>query len=76
MKLNIKFDVGDTIYFVDPRTEKIRSGKINLISVVVSNGEVFTYFQVGENEFELVRLQEGQCYCSSEELEKSLLGEI
>ena len=69
MKLNIKFDVGDTIYFVDPRTEKIRSGKINLISVVVSSGEVITYFQVGENEFSLVRLQEGQCYCSSEELE-------
>ena len=71
MELNTKFDVGDTIYFVDPRTEKIRSSKINLISVVASNGEVITYFQVGENEFNLVRLQEGDCYSSLTEIKNN-----
>ena len=68
MKLNTKFDVGDTIYFVDPRTEKIRSSKINLISAVVSNGKVITHFQVGENEFNLVRLRENDCYSSLAEI--------
>ena len=70
MKLNTRFNVRDTIYFVDPRNKKIRSGKINLISVMVSDGVVNTYFQVGENEFELVRLREGDCYSSLAEIKK------
>ena len=73
MKLNIKFNIGDTVYFLHPKALKITKGVLFCVDITILENGVKANFNIRYGEIDFVSLKEDDCYSSREQLENKIM---
>lgn len=71
MEIKTKFNIGDKVYTIDPKTIKIKGFKVARISAfTTTNGNVIVNLYPKDNSFLSDYYEENKCFSSQEELIK------
>ena len=75
MTIQTHFNVGDTLFTLNPTTQKAISFKVAKVAVVAGKDDIFITYQPETKDYSYTSYVEGKCFASIEELKKYVFGE-
>ena len=76
MRLNIKFNIGDTVYFLHPETIKITKGVLFCVDITILENGINANFNIRYGEIDFVSVKEDDLYSSREQLENKIMRRV